>query len=525
MAVVVASNGARDGAGPARLIAATRLAATEAPDQQADQLIRHAARVAAESLERGQSVPLPVTLDLLNLQAGAADAFRPPGGPVGYELFLCDVIDAARVLCHEGDDPSPPGLSDLNLAPLLTDCFTSHRADPDLARALRALAQGHGVHEVLEAWRGPRTLEAWQDWFPDQLPIVIAGPGAGTTWAAFASIGDGTWLDEDCDHEAARRFLLAESPLRSRLQEDRLRRLRRRRPAYEPNPLPEAYDEPNAVYGSSTLATLASGEYGEFLIVNRADPRLVNPPLVAPPPTLHLHLCWAYGPMALDRLVPAPAYLGDDRTKLDGVESSQVSVLQAFCALVFDDWREMLRRVDVRLHAHCGAPRDAQDDFGPPGPSWQPGRRRRSNPAPSAAGFEQPAWINIRLPPPRFVRRFFTRGTWVGLDACSTRWQRERSTSHWWCLVLLEDDLASTELSTDLRDGTAKLPDCLSSVIVLDPSTCTGAFYWAHQLPGEGLRLQALLTREFNQNDADPSGLGLRTLVLEAVLRALEVAG
>ena len=506
----------------ASLAQSAALAATAPPDTEAAAMVRRAARLGADATERGMVVPLPLLLDLEALVCGRSvgrPSLRPVHPPTretaAYDRWLQDFVAlAARYLGIPDRRQAGGHRVDWDLTPLLAPYFPSGAPQPGFSAAFRGLCADVGVGAVLSAWAGTRTSSGWHTCFPGDLAEPRSDGWGEGTWALISAATGSEWLDERCDHEAARMYLEAANPTPTIDQQRRIWRLLRRRPLQEPNPLTQSFENQAPYHGAITPATLAAGRHGEFKIVNRSDDRLTNPPPVRPPQSVDIHLCWAHGYAALDRSVPALAFR-DSTSGLGGARAGEVSVLQAFAALLFDDWRSALDRVNVRFHAHGGAPRTEGDDFGRPGKRWK--LSRPSGP----------------MPPARVIARFFQRATWLSVDAAGLAWRGDRSVSSWWCLIVLGSELGDLGIEPiarpALRDtgflvaSTDALPSCISTVIVLDPADRNGTIYATLPSPDAGrIHLRPIPVRHAT-NNRNASFESLRLRGLDALLDALEV--
>jgi hypothetical protein len=484
-------------------------------------VVARAARRGADSLERGLLIPLPLLLDLgvlLRARSFGRPSFRPvrprTSQSAAYETWLEDFVSpAARLLGISGRRRQSSDGIDWDFTPLLSGHFPISLPKPAVSAEFRKLASGEGVEAVLRAWAGARSSAGWKDWFPLELNGFQASTWQDSAWAQFSTASGSEWLDERCDHEAARIYLEATNPSPDLDQRRRIWRLRRRRPLYEPNPLTQSYEEQALYYGAITTATLASEEYGEFKIVNHSDYRISNPPPVRPPIAVHIHLCWAHGYGAMTRTMPAAVFPNSNQ-KLGGARAAEVSVLQSFSALLFDDWRSALILLDARLHAHYGKPNAAQDDFGRPAERWKPSKT--SGP----------------MPPPRAMSRFFQRATWLSVEECGLSWREDPSGSAWWCLVLLKSELSDfgirrleggslqSDRAFSALDGV--LPSCISTVIVLDPAERDGAVYNVMPAINRGSVHLRPLPSGRPSGELGSSFESLRLRGLDALLDALE---
>jgi hypothetical protein len=504
---------------PSSVLESTALAATPPPPQGAD-VVMTAARRGAAAMARGSAPPWPLLLDIEVLSRSWPNypRLRPlraqTPATAAYDEWLRQFVSRSiRYLGISRTRRRDDGVPGPDLTFLLAEHFPLAKPQPDLCSGFRCLAEGLSVGPVLSWWQGVRTARNWQHCYPGPLVEFEPRDWKSGAWAQLSAAIGSDWLEERCDHEAARIYFEAANPKPEHDQKRRIWRLISRRPLQEPNPLTQSYEDQSRHYGATAMATLASGEYGEFKIVNRADYRLSNPPPVRPPPSVHIHLCWAHACSGIARTVDAPEFPGSQQ-KPATARASEASILQAFSALLLDDWRSALALANVRFYAHCGSPNDKQDDFGWPGTRWKPSK------------------IGEPMPPPRFLARFFQRVDWCSVAQRGICLNKTRSRHHWWCLVLLKSDLEDFKIrppSDDAREAygaltvpTGVVPECISAVIVVDAAERNGTIYGVtSRLDGDTLDLFPIPARR-PSHDRDPSLRGLRLQGLDALLDALE---
>jgi hypothetical protein len=147
-------------------------------------------------------------------------------------------------------------------------------------------------------------------------------------------------------------------------------------------------------------------------------------------------------------------------------------VLQAFVALVLDDWRCAVagRTSQVRFRLHRAWPAPADADAGLPGRRWKTRSREPWGTVPTAAA----------------VRLLFERCTFSAVGRRPLRWEEpeasQLSSGGWWCGFVLRGDLEalSFQVASGLDEvagippaawsaGRGVLPERLENLTVVDP--------------------------------------------------------
>jgi hypothetical protein len=495
------------------------LAATAPPLEGAAEIVQTAARHGANALARGIAPPLPLLLDievLLRSRSSGRAQLRPLNAPTiesaSYDQWLRQFVARAMQYLRIPRYNTKNADKSFDLTFLLAEQFALPEPNPELWSAFDNLADASGIHNALRIWAAPRSIKRWSSWYPQRLEDFTPHNWEQGVWAQFATARGSAWLDERCDHEAARTYFEAANVDPQTDQQRRISNLVRRRPLQEPNPLTQSYEEQALYYGAITAATLASGEYGEFKIANRTDIRLNEPPPIRPPRDFGIHLCWAHAYQAIMRTLPAPVFSNAEQEPRGLLR--EASLLQALTALLFDDWRSALRMVNVSFYAHRGSPDHATDSFGPPGRRWKPSK------------------IGEPMPPPEAIGRFFHRANWCSVDKCGLTWKADRAIDDWWCLILLKSELGDFRLREHQDDRlrvqgvlaapTDALPAAISTLIVLDPATYDGAIYRVTPDTDErSLRVYKIRVRRSSRS-GDPSFQSLRMQALDALLDTLD---
>lgn len=254
----------------------------------------------------------------------------------------------------------------------------------------------------------------------------------------------------------------------------------------------ESYEELALHEGAITVSTLALGPYGEFLIVNRMDPRLTSPPPVQPPPLVRLHFSRLLGPRSLSRRLSAPRMATSDDA--GAARSAPVSVVQALVAWLADDWRSLLAGLPVELVGHRGSA-DCDGMAWPPGPRWQSLRE------------------DAPVLPTSMVDRLLRRAGWLDLDP---KGFTLAGAGDWWCLVTAKDDLDHFGLDAVRAPPTATLPLQVAMLVIVDADEQQGQVL--HLRDGGSTPAAGI----WRSPARDPSYLALRMHCLDAVLQTLE---
>ena len=340
----------------------------------------------------------------------------------------------------------------------------------------------------------------------DPSAVFEKGDLAGALRAAFEEARGGAAFAERFDHATAWIYAEAEDPelrpgQRAQIQE----LLRRWRQAMSP-PFADAYEEPDPHYGAVTLATLTSGDYGLFKLVNQSDDRISTRPAALPPMTIHIHLCWLVGLGAVEaRVTPA---------KTAGVKVSGASMAAGLTLLLLDDWRVALRRLPIRFHLHRLGPRQLWRGRGEP--EFELGR----------GGWRWRQRQHRTLPPASVIGLSCERvgAADVARDPHLHNSGEGRGVHHWWVAVICDSDLPGLGFrGADLGCRTApetRLPRHLSHLVTPPGSQHPGGV-WRVDRGGGRCSLVPLgdaqpVTGEASRPDV--SCLDLRASALDAAL-------
>jgi hypothetical protein len=489
------------------------------PPPNAGSVVAWAAAAGARAAGGGVVVPLPVLLDVGVLWFGLGTrwqsirpALPPTAEAVAYDAWLLEFVEQCRhwLTARKGS----PKASDCDIVPALVSAWPTVGM-PDAAewgRICAALQDLETTRKVILNW------SAGRDTAPGRIGEWLREPGAATHaggfWSAYlgklTNSPERAWLSATFDHEAARMYLEAVDPEITSDQKRRIARLRRRRKSDELSRFPTSYEEVNPHSGAWMISTLMLEDLGEYKIVNGSDPRISSCPPALPPNEVGVHLCWAVGNEGLKRYEPS-AHMGS-KAPNSGLRRSLASRLQAFSALLFDDWRCALRDLPVTFSAHSGS---ESDELGAGGSRWRPGA--------SGVG---------AMPPPQAVRRFFRRCSWASLPQRGLAWKTKATSVNWYCLVVLPEDMK--EFGFDLRQpaedaqrsryweaSISALPAGIDVVIVLGPSNRESDLCrvsWSNSC----VRLTPVRSWRLDEEQPDTAYVEVRTVALDLLLDALE---
>lgn len=357
------------------------------PIVPSDAQVRMACLAGAVAAHIGSHLPLFVLLDTVAFFSGDArpdvvEANRHHGEDAGsYALWLARFMtmvesrrlepfvtaparrgDAAprelnraivAMLAHEWPGPAPRRASDQGGWGAAYERL-ARTADPDATRARRDVIAALRTAEVAHSM--------WEQWWSEETPAT-SDARVAAIWAQFVTAHPEAFLHEQFDHAAAG-FYLAASDWDDPTARTDDYRLLQRRIVTSGRQLPTSIELPARYDGLVSVDTLAKGEYGEHLLVNRLDIRLADFPRANPPETIYVHLCWHVcyhslvahrqreyerrnNPLAARR---APRAVDDaEAAILPRVDSAK---LQGLAALVLDDLRAALTGLNVELALH-----------------------------------------------------------------------------------------------------------------------------------------------------------------------------
>jgi hypothetical protein len=412
-----------------------------------------------------------------------------------------------------------------------------------------------------------------QDFFEKRENLRGVSLKPGGIWSFFSL--EENCVHEKCDHAAGKLYLSKDDPPLLPDQARRIRLLQRRRRQYIEVPIPGPPIEPTRIAGSITIDKMI-GDKKRKRFKYYHDPSGFNdPPSSRPPQGMNVHLCWVNGYAGISRLQQRHVFtrkefgellarlskeqqeklkcyithengtvafgkiLKENKPEAAGIVKSikkeyrfHASILQAFVALLLDDWRDSLKELPVQFYLHRGFPHPLSVPIGRGGKRWKTGKSRR-------------------LPPIDVVNALFRRHTYVDVSTPDIRWEIKESNgrnnifrfSHWYCACVLSDDLP--ELGFKKHDvpienvpiwtiNASRLPRQISHMIVLDPANETGVIYkhfymgYPGELNGE-IEFQPVYCRQFPQGFSNPLAeepnpffMTLRVQALDVLLDVLD---